>query len=133
MRGADWYDDSIATAPERTLAALRSFSQPIVLLAGGRDKDLPWDELADFVRRGVDHLILFGEAAAKIQAAVEADRGERPYSTDIVPDLEAAVEAAARRAEAGDAILLSPGGTSYDAFPDFAARGERFRQLVEAL
>jgi UDP-N-acetylmuramoylalanine--D-glutamate ligase len=133
VRGADWYDDSIATAPERTLAALRSFSQPIVLLAGGRDKDLPWDEFASFVRRGVDHLVLFGEAAAKIQAAVEADRGQRPYSTDIVADLDSAVRAAARRAEAGDVVLLSPGGTSYDAFADFAARGERFRQLVEAL
>ena len=133
VRGADWYDDSIATAPERTLAALRSFSQPIVLLAGGRDKDLPWDEFAAFVRSGVDHLILFGEAAAKIQAAVEADRGQRPYSMDIVADLDSAVQAAVRRAQAGDAVLLSPGGTSYDAFADFAARGERFRQLVERL
>jgi UDP-N-acetylmuramoylalanine--D-glutamate ligase len=133
VHGADWYDDSIATAPERTLAALRSFSQPIVLLAGGRDKDLPWDEFAAFVRSGVDHLILFGEAAAKIQAAVEADRGQRPYSMDIVADLDAAVQAAVRRAQAGDAVLLSPGGTSYDAFADFAARGERFRQLVERL
>jgi len=52
---------------------------------------------------------------------------------DIVADLDSAVQAAVRRAQAGDAVLLSPGGTSYDAFADFEARGERFRQLVERL
>jgi len=133
VRGADWYDDSIATAPERSLAALRSFTGPIVLLAGGRDKDLPWGEFAEVVRTRVDHLVLFGEAAPKIQAALHQAKGDRPRSIDVVPDLDSAVQAAARRAEPGDVVLLSPGGTSYDAFADFAARGDRFRQLVEAL
>jgi UDP-N-acetylmuramoylalanine--D-glutamate ligase len=131
--GAEWYDDSIATAPERSLAALRSFTEPIVLLAGGRDKDLPWGEFAEGVRSRVDHLVLFGEAVPKIQAALAGTKGERPYSIDVVPDLESAVEAAARRVQPGDVVLLSPGGTSFDAFMDFAARGDRFRELVEAL
>jgi UDP-N-acetylmuramoylalanine--D-glutamate ligase len=133
VAGADWFDDSIATAPERTLAALRSFREPVVLLAGGRDKDLPWGEFAAFVRQRVDHLVLFGEAAEKIRGAVQAAEGERPYSIDVVAGLEAAVKAAARRAQAGDVVLLSPGGTSFDAFADFAARGDRFREWVEAL
>jgi UDP-N-acetylmuramoylalanine--D-glutamate ligase len=134
VRGADWYNDSIATAPERTLAALRSFHEPIVLLAGGRDKDLPWRDWADLVTRRVDHLILFGEAASKIGAALAEFSGRnRPLTTDVRDGLEEAVQVAAERAERGDVVLLSPGGTSFDEFVDFAARGERFRELVNAL
>jgi UDP-N-acetylmuramoylalanine--D-glutamate ligase len=134
VQGADWYNDSIATAPERALAALRSFSEPIVLLAGGRDKDLPWEAWAEEVTRRVDHLILFGEAAPRIAAALEpfAER-PRPMTTDRCAGLEQAVQAAARRAEPGDVVLLSPGGTSFDAFADFAERGDRFRALVRDL
>jgi UDP-N-acetylmuramoylalanine--D-glutamate ligase len=69
--GADWYNDSIATAPERTMAAIRSFHEPLILLAGGRDKKLPWDEFAGLVRQRVDHLIVFGEAADIILRAIE--------------------------------------------------------------
>ena len=61
--GADWYNNSIATAPERAMAAIRSFDEPLVLLAGGRDKDLPWDDFAALALRRVDHLVVFGEAA----------------------------------------------------------------------
>jgi UDP-N-acetylmuramoylalanine--D-glutamate ligase len=75
--GADWYNDSIATAPERAMAALRSFNEPLVLLAGGRDKDLPWEDFAGLVRRRVRHLILFGEAAGLIEHAVENSQGSR--------------------------------------------------------
>lgn len=138
-RGADWYDDSIATAPERTLAALRAFDESIVLLAGGRDKDLPWDEFAREARRRVDHLILFGEAAPKIERAVRSEQDRiagpagRLLTIEVVPGLDAAVAAAARRAEPGDVVLLSPGGTSFDEFPDFAARGDRFQELVQRL
>ena len=64
--GARWYNNSIATAPERSMAAIRSFSEPIILLAGGRDKDLPWQEFAELAHQRVSHLILFGEAAGKI-------------------------------------------------------------------
>jgi UDP-N-acetylmuramoylalanine--D-glutamate ligase len=132
--GADWYNDSIATAPERALAALRSFDGPIVLLAGGRDKDLPWGAWADLVSRRVDHLILFGEAAPKLAAALaEFSDRDRPLTTDTCPSLSEAVQAAARRAEGGDVVLLSPGGTSFDEFEDFAARGQRFRELVNGL
>ena len=134
VNGADWYNDSIATAPERALAALRSFSEPIVLLAGGRDKDLPWDAWAEEVTRRVDHLILFGEAAPKIAAALQPFAGRsRPMTTDRCTGLEQAVQAAAQRAETGDVVLLSPGGTSFDAFADFAERGDRFRALVRDL
>lgn len=134
VRGADWYNDSIATAPERAVAAIRSFDEPLVLLAGGRDKDLPWEDLAVMVNQRVDHLILFGEAAEKIAHEVKAAKRERcPQSVYICSDLDSAVQHAALMAEPGDVVLLAPGGTSFDEFKNFIERGERFRTLVEAL
>ena len=134
VNGVKYYDVSISTAPERVMADLQVFSEPIVLLAGGRDKDLPWEAWADEVTRRVDHLILFGEAAPKIAAALRPFDGRpRPITTDLCAGLEQAVQAAARRAETGDVVLLSPGGTSFDAFADFAERGDRFRALVRDL
>lgn len=79
-RGADWYNDSIATAPERAIAALESFDNPVVLLAGGRDKDLPWQRFGEVVREKVDHLILFGEAADLIEDAVKKTSSEEGHS-----------------------------------------------------
>ncbi len=125
--GADWYNDSIATAPERAMAAIRSFDEPIILLAGGRDKDLPWDEFASLVRERVDHLVLFGEAAEKIARAM----GDFPCVR--CSGLREAVRAAVRLVEPGDVVLLSPGGTSFDEFKDFEERGECFKQLVMSL
>jgi len=134
VNGVDWYNDSIATAPERSMAAIRAFDQPLVLLAGGRDKDLPWEAFGDLVCRRVDHLIVFGEAAGKILQAVQAARvGDRPFTLEVRPGLETAVQTAARVAEPGDVVLLAPGGTSFDEFTDFVDRGERFRAWVEAL
>jgi UDP-N-acetylmuramoylalanine--D-glutamate ligase len=132
--GAAWYNDSIATAPERTIAAIRSFTEPIVLLLGGRDKNLPWGDLAALVHERVDHIVLFGEAAEKIGAALgEQVEGQRPYTLERCPGLEKAVQAAARVAGSGDIVLLSPGGTSFDEFRDFEERGESFQKWVSEL
>lgn len=137
--GVAWYNDSIATAPERTIAALHSFTEPIVLLAGGRDKHLPWESLALAVRGRVRHLITFGEAAGLIERAVAdfaAAHPETPGAPPVVHHTDSLAEAvalAAALAQSGEVVLLSPGGTSYDAYRDFAARGEHFRALVHAL
>jgi UDP-N-acetylmuramoylalanine--D-glutamate ligase len=134
VRGADWYNDSIATSPERAIAAIQSFDEPLVLLAGGRDKDLPWDSFAELVRARVDHLVLFGEAVEKIARAIEATAiGKGPESIHKCAGLAEAVAKAAWVAEAGDVVLLAPGGTSFDEFKDFAERGEQFRQWVMSL
>ncbi|WP_299027507.1 UDP-N-acetylmuramoyl-L-alanine--D-glutamate ligase [uncultured Thermanaerothrix sp.] len=133
-RGVSWYNDSIATAPERTAAAIRAFSEPLVLLLGGRDKNLPWEDLARLIHERVDHVIVFGESAPKIlQVLGPQQSGQRPYTLEHCPTLEEAVLAAARVAEPGDVVLLSPGCTSFDAFRDFEARGEAFRQWVMQL
>ncbi len=141
LHGVRWYNDSIATAPERVVAALSAFGGPaeptLILLAGGRDKHLPWEEMARLTVERVRHLVLFGEAADLIAGAVAAvDRGLRQASRVQVhrcDSLEQAVQKAALVARCGDIVLLSPGGTSYDAYRDFEERGEHFRSLVQAL
>jgi len=132
--GVDWYNDSIATAPERAIAAMHSFAEPIVLLAGGRDKKLPWDEWAQVVRTRVEHLILFGEAAPLIRRVLGDVAAEgRPRTVSAFAELGEAVAFAARLAKPGQVVLLAPGGTSFDQYRDFEERGEHFRSLVRGL
>ncbi len=134
LDGVKWYNDSIATAPERSIAAIRAFDDPIVLLLGGRDKNLPWDTLANLVHARVDHVVVFGEAAAIIRDALGPQKsGERPYSTDQCESLREAIDLAARLATPGDVVLFSPGGTSFDEFRDFSERGDRFKAWVQEL
>lgn len=136
-RNVTWINDSIATAPERVLAALAAFEEPLILLAGGRDKDLPWEEFAATVKQRVRVLVLFGEAMplidAHVRRALEQEGPRRLEQIIHAGTLEVAVAEAVRWARPGDVVLLSPGGTSFDAFRDFAERGERFRALVQAL
>ncbi|HET9908370.1 MAG TPA: cyanophycin synthetase, partial [Anaerolineales bacterium] len=134
LRGVCWYNDSIATAPERSMAAIRAFDEPIVLLLGGRDKDLPWEELMELVGERVDHVVLFGEAAEKIQQTIKnLGQSEKPFTVTRADHLHEAVLKAAEVAETGDVVLLAPGGTSFDEFKDFAERGEFFRTWVQEL
>lgn len=132
--GARWYNDSIATAPERTMAAIRSFSEPIILLAGGRDKDLPWQDFAALAHQRVKHVVLFGEASEKILTALNSYNGESHIvSIDRCKSLHEAIEIAAVYSKPGYVVLLSPGGTSFDEFLDFEQRGEAFSQWVQQL
>ena len=134
LRGVCWYNDSIATAPERSMAAIRAFDEPIVLLLGGRDKDLAWDELLQLAAERVEHVVLFGEAAEKIQeTVVRLGLGAKHFTVTRTERLRDAVAKAADIARTGDVVLLAPGGTSFDEFKDFAERGERFRTWVQEL
>ena len=134
LRGVRWYNDSIATAPERSMAAIRSFDEPIVLLLGGHDKNLPWEDLVRLMGERVDHVVLFGEAAEKIEGTVNRlGLREKRITVSRAEHLHEAVIQAAEVAEAGDVVLLSPGGTSFDEFKDFSERGERFRAWVQEL
>ncbi len=133
--GVRWVNDSIATTPERTLAGIRSYDEPIVLLLGGRDKDLPKDELAQEALQRCVGVVLFGESAALFEAAFAANAGfaAEPPQMTRVETLAEAVAAAAEMSGAGDVVLLSPACTSFDAFPNFEARGEEFRRLARAM
>ena len=132
LEGVRYFNDSIATSPERAIAALRSFSEPIVLLAGGRDKHLPWEQWAQVVGSRAICVITFGEAAALIEDALKhSSVGAPPLHRAV--NLTDAVAMARSLASAGQVVLLSPGGTSYDAFRDYEERGQAFKQLVHAL
>jgi UDP-N-acetylmuramoylalanine--D-glutamate ligase len=133
--GVTYINDSIATAPERVIAALRSFDEPIILLAGGRDKKLPWGEMASLTAQKVRYLVTFGEYGPSIADHVRAARllGGRLEGVESFKTLDEAVKRASEVAREGDVVLLSPGGTSYDSYEDFQARGDHFRALVAAL
>lgn len=130
--GARWYNDSIATAPERAIAAIRSFEEPLILLAGGYDKNLPWDAFARQVNQRVNHLILFGAAAEVInQVILKVGVGKAVITR--CSGLKDAVQVASQVVRPGDVVLLSPGGASFDEFNDFEERGECFVQWVKDL
>lgn len=128
LDGVQYVNDSIATAPERALAALAAFDEPIILLAGGRDKEMVWDEWARQVSRRVKHVVLFGELAPLL-----ADHLGPDVPATQVETMAEAVFVAQAQAAAGDVVLLSPGGTSFDGYSDFVERGEHFRLLVREM
>ncbi len=130
--GADWINDSKATTPSAVIMALQSIRRPIVLLMGGRDKALPWQEFArEVAASNVVRVICFGEAAGLIRAALDEARVQ--VAVESVPGLQAAVAAATVAPPAGGVVLLSPGCTSFDEFADYEQRGDRFKEWVQAL
>jgi UDP-N-acetylmuramoylalanine--D-glutamate ligase len=129
VNGVTYVNDSIATAPERVVAALRSYDEPLILLAGGKDKNLPWEDMIRLALEKSRHIIAFGAAGDLVVNTVRQVAGNTNCVTRV-QTLEEAVEKAAVLARPGDVVLLSPGGTSYDAYTDFAERGDHFRQLV---
>ncbi|HVU11609.1 MAG TPA: UDP-N-acetylmuramoyl-L-alanine--D-glutamate ligase [Phototrophicaceae bacterium] len=132
VNGVTYVNDSIATAPERVQAALRSYDEPLILLLGGRDKKLPWEIMLSLALTKSRHMIAFGEFGDGIVKLVKLLCGSEDPIT-CVKSLDEAVPLAASLAQPGDVVLLSPGGTSYDAYTDFVERGEHFRKLVQAL
>lgn len=134
--GVTWVNDSIATSPERAVAGMRSFDttrHTLILLAGGKDKNLPWDAFASEAVSRVNFLIGFGASGPMIVRAVQERARfsqQKAPNCAVVQRLDEAIELAARIAGPNSIVLLSPGGTSYDAYKDFEERGEHFRQLV---
>jgi UDP-N-acetylmuramoylalanine--D-glutamate ligase len=135
INGATYVNDSIATAPERVLAAVRSFTEPLILLLGGRDKNLPWQELLQEAVPRCRAIVVFGEAAQMIAQETNTACLARGVKLPLaqVNGLEDAIQRAYQVAQEGDVVLLSPGCTSYDAYKDFEERGEHFRRLVNSL
>lgn len=133
LDGVAYINDSIATSPERTVAALRSFTRPIVLIAGGRSKHLPMDELAREAARHVRAVITLGEMAGEIESALAAEPTSRAVVVAHAATVEEAVSQARSFARPGEVVLLSPAGTSYDQFRDFEERGERYKAAVHRL
>ncbi|HZP58187.1 MAG TPA: UDP-N-acetylmuramoyl-L-alanine--D-glutamate ligase [Dehalococcoidia bacterium] len=132
--GVRYVNDSIATTPERTVAGMRSFAEPLVLLLGGKDKDLPKDELAREAIARCRAIVYFGADGPLLERAVgvAADGAEAPAQARA-GTLAEAVARARGLAQPGDVVLLSPACTSFDAYRNFEERGEEFRRLVRAM
>ena len=133
-RGVRWYNDSIATSPTRTIAGLHSFSQKLILIAGGYDKHIPFDVLGPELVAHVKLLILCGATANQIRACVTGcgDYHGEPEMIECAT-LDEAVKLAAERAQEGDVVTLSPACAAFDQFPNFMVRGRYFKDLVNAL
>ncbi len=132
--GVKYYNDSIASSPTRTIAGLKVFDKNVILLAGGYDKHIPFEPMAPYIIDKVKLLLLTGPTADAIEkAVVECDGYNGSPEIIKLPDLAKAVEIAHSRAAAGDVVTLSPACASFDAFPNFAARGIYFKELVNKL
>ena len=132
--GVRFYNDSIASSPSRTIAGLRSFSEKVLLIAGGYDKHIPYDVLGPEICKHVKRVFLCGATAPQIRAAVEncADFHNQVELTDC-GNFENAVRTAAAAAEEGDIVLMSPASASFDEFKNFMVRGECFKKIVKEL
>ena len=135
LGGVLFINDSIGTSPTRTAAGLRAMKGKPIVIAGGYDKHIPFDGLGDDLCRMAKKVILTGATAEKIQTAIEQSTyyRESNLSFERIDDFKDAVYAAAKSAQAGDIVLLSPACAAFDHFKNFAERGRYFKQLVMEL
>ena len=131
--GVRWYNDSIASSPSRTIAGLRAFPEKVILIAGGKDKGIPYDEIGPEINGHVKTLILCGATAGVIRKAVEQAENFANLPILEAEDYPAAVAMADAAAGEGDVVILSPASTSFDRFANFMERGRVFKDLVNAL
>jgi UDP-N-acetylmuramoylalanine--D-glutamate ligase len=129
LKGVQYFNDSKGTNVASTLRALESFSERILLIAGGKGKGQAWEPLADAARGRVAHALLIGEDAPKIGAALAA----ATIPVTQCRSLQEAVDRARALAAPGDVVLLSPACASFDMFDNFEHRGDVFKKLVEHL
>ncbi|MHC5076342.1 MAG: UDP-N-acetylmuramoyl-L-alanine--D-glutamate ligase [Planctomycetota bacterium] len=138
INGVKWYNDSISTTPVSSIAALDAFEEPKIIIAGGYDKNLAFDELGKVIAQKTKAAILIGDTARKIADAInsateDTENSEKSIKVEIAHSLEEAVELANKTAVAGDVVLLSPACASYDMFDNFQHRGREFVKLAQQL
>ena len=135
LRGVRYFNDSIASSPTRTIAGLRSFPDKTILIAGGSDKHIPFDEFGAEIVSRAKALFLTGDTAEAIRDAVLSAPGYDANSlpVTVIGDFKDAVLAAHNAAVPGDTVLLSPACASFDKFKNFEQRGDFFRDIVMAL
>ena len=132
-KGVRWYNDSIASSPSRTIAGLNSFPEKVILIAGGKDKGIPYDALGPVVNDHVKLLLLCGATAGVIRRAVEQADNYNGLEILDVADYREAVSIADSRSAEGDVVILSPASTSFDRFKNFMERGKAFKAIVNQL
>ncbi len=130
LDGVTWYNDSKGTNYDSTVKAVAAFEEPLVLIAGGRDKGGAIQPLIDAIAKRVAHTVLLGEAAPYFERVL---RAAGYHNISLVPDLEAAVGKARELVPPGGVVLFSPACTSFDMFRNFEERGATFKALVNGL
>jgi UDP-N-acetylmuramoylalanine--D-glutamate ligase len=135
LDGVKYYNDSIASSPTRTAAGLQALSSPVILIAGGYDKKIPFEPLAKAMLGRVKAVALIGQTAEKIALALRqaAASGTTLPATERCASLEEAVRWCQSQSRPGDAVLLSPACASFDMFRDFEERGRIFKRIVAKL
>ena len=135
LDGVKWYNDSIGTSPTGTIAGLNSFSEDIILIAGGYDKHLDYEPIAKPIVDNVKGLILIGQTSEKIYEAVTKELEKENKELDIYQcnEFPQIVEVARKIAKTGQVVLFSPASASFDLFENFAQRGNKFKELVNDL
>lgn len=131
FQGRSFYNDSISTTPESAIAALDSFDKPVVIMAGGYDKQIDLTDLASHIAQRAKAASLLGQTANTLLAGINARNAELPMA--VSSDFDSAFARAVEQSSTGDVILLSPGCASYDWFQSFVERGEKFCELVKQL
>lgn len=137
--GVKWYNDSIGTSPTRTIAGLKSFNDKVILIAGGYDKNIPYEPLSPYILEKVKHLILIGKTATKIRNAVIAEAKKQEVDLKEILDivefntLEECVNYANKIAKENDIVVMSPASASFDMYKNFEERGNHFKKLVSKL
>lgn len=135
LNGVKYYNDSIASSPTRTLAGLKAFDEKVILIAGGYDKHIPFEPLAEEGYPFIKKMILLGATKEKIKAAFNKLKEDKGIDVEIIEvnTFEDAVNKAKDIAVDGDIVTLSPACASFDMFPNFMERGNKFKELVNAL
>ena len=135
LNGVRYYNDSIASSPTRTIAGLRSFKEKVILIAGGYDKKIPFDDLGPEIVEHVKSVILTGATASKIRESIEIAPGYSESGLQIFEedDFKDAILTAHRVAQPDDVVILSPACASFDKFKNFMLRGEAFKKIVYEL
>jgi len=135
VNGVKYYNDSIASSPTRTIASLKAFEKPVILIAGGYDKKIPFEPLAEEAYSNIKTLILVGATKYKIKEVFERISKEKKTSLEIIltEDLNEAITIAKVVAKPGDIVTLSPACASFDMFQNFEVRGNRYKEMVMAL
>lgn len=128
--GVKFYNDSIASSPARTTAGLRAFGEKVILIAGGYDKKIPFDEFGEIINGYVKELVLVGNTSDKIEKAVVNAKNYEGLPIHRETDFEEAVKTARSCAKTGDIVLLSPACASFDLFENFEHRGNTFKKIV---
>ncbi len=135
-KGVKYYNDSIASSPTRTaLGTLSLYDEKIIIIAGGYDKHIPYEPLGPVINDKVKVLILLGDTAPKIEAAVKSadNYSEKNIKIINVNNMEEAVNAAVNCAETGDIVSLSPASASFGLYKNFEERGNHFKSIVNGL